>query len=61
VGEDLVRHLEEKSQKVRWRNDERDEEFVLFSKSGFEDGLSERLGEGWRLYGLDELEEVFGG
>ena len=59
VGEDLVRHHEEKCQKVRWRNGERDEEFVLFSKSGFEDGLSERLDERWSLYGLDELKMLF--
>jgi AAA+ ATPase superfamily predicted ATPase len=59
VGEDLVRQLEEKSQKVRWRNGERDEEFVLFSKSGFEDGLRESLGDSWHTYDLSELETVF--
>jgi AAA+ ATPase superfamily predicted ATPase len=61
VCEGVVRGLEEKKDEVRWRGGDRTEKFVLFSKSGFEDGLSERLDEGWRLYGLDELKEAFGG
>jgi AAA+ ATPase superfamily predicted ATPase len=59
VGEDVARRLEEKEDEVRWRDGERTVRFVLFSKSGFEDGLSERLDERWSLYGLDELESLF--
>jgi AAA+ ATPase superfamily predicted ATPase len=59
VGEGVARRLEEKAGEVRWRNGKREEEFVLFSRSGFEDGLSERLGDEWRLYGLEDMRRVF--
>lgn len=59
VGEGVARRLEEKADEVRWRDGEREEEFVLFSRSGFEDGLEERLGDEWRLYCLEDLRRVF--
>ncbi len=61
VGEGVVRGLEEKKDEVRWRDGDRTEKFALFSKSGFEDGLLERLGERWHLYGLDDIKEAFVG
>ena len=59
VGFDVARSLEEKADEVRWRNGERTEEFVLFSKSGFEEGVSDRLDNRWRLYGSESIEELF--
>jgi AAA+ ATPase superfamily predicted ATPase len=59
VGEGVARSFEEKVEEVRWRNDEREEEFVLFSKAGFEDGLEELFGDEWKLYGLEDLRRIF--
>jgi len=62
VGMKLLKDLEGKSGKVRWRNQEsRNEEYVLFSKNGFTEELSEEA-EGrddLRLYGLERVSSVF--
>ncbi|WP_436910194.1 ATP-binding protein [Halosimplex marinum] len=58
VGSALVSQLREKAERVRWGSDTRDEEFALFSKSGFADGLADNVGDNWSLFGLSELEDV---
>lgn len=55
VGEALVDNLQAKAPKVRWGPDDRTEEFVLFSKSGFVDGLEERIGDNWSLFALADI------
>jgi len=55
VGPALVSQLREKAERVRWGPDTRDEEFALFSKSGFVDELDTDLGEDWSLFGLSEM------
>jgi len=54
VGIDVARRLEKKADGVRWRNGERDESFVLFSKSGFKK-ISNKLGENWMLYDASDI------
>jgi AAA+ ATPase superfamily predicted ATPase len=58
VGHTLVAQLREKAERVRWGPDSRAEEFALFSKSGFVDGLAEDVDDNWSLYDLDEVEAV---
>ena len=58
VGHGLASQLQEKAERVQWGPDTREEEFALFSKSGFVDGLPDELGENWSLYGLDEIEAL---
>lgn len=58
VGWPLVEDLREKSENVRWGPDSRDERFALFSKSGFEAGLADEVGEDWTLYDLDDLDTL---
>lgn len=48
-----------KASEVRWRTGSRTEEYALFSKSGFEDGLKQRLDERWRLFDLEWFDAVF--
>ncbi|EMA63594.1 ATPase [Halorubrum distributum JCM 13561] len=55
VGPALVSQLREKAEHVRWGPDTRDEEFALFSKSGFVDELDTDLDEDWSLFGLSEM------
>jgi len=55
VGPALASQLREKAQRVRWGPDTREEEFALFSKSGFVDGFADDIDESWSLYGLSEL------
>ncbi|WP_423997376.1 ATP-binding protein [Halorubrum trapanicum] len=55
VGPALVSQLREKAERVRWGPDTRDEEFALFSKSGFVDELDTDLDEDWSLFGLSEM------
>jgi len=55
VGPALVSQLREKAERVRWGPDTRDEDFALFSKSGFVDGVADDVDENWSLYGLSEL------
>jgi AAA+ ATPase superfamily predicted ATPase len=58
VGYGLVSSLEEKADRVRWGPDTRTEEFALFSRSGFVDGLAADLGDNWELFDLQRLEAV---
>jgi len=58
VGHGLVESLQEKADRVRWGPDTRDEEFALFSKSGFVDGLDGDLDDSWSLFSLDELDDL---
>jgi len=58
VGHALASQLRDKAERVRWGPDTREEEFVLFSKSGFVDGLADDLDDNWSLYGPHELEAV---
>jgi AAA+ ATPase superfamily predicted ATPase len=59
VGYGVARRLAEKASEVRWRTGSRTEEYALFSKSGFEDGLKQRLDERWRLFDLEWFDAVF--
>ncbi|NGM70456.1 ATP-binding protein [Natronolimnobius sp. AArcel1] len=61
VGYGLVDDLQKKATNVRWGPKDRSEHFVLFSKSGFVDGLASELDESWLLVDLDDLEQVFSG
>ena len=59
VGYGLAKRLEEKAEQVRWRTGSRTEEYALFSKSGFEEGLEDRLGSEWQLFDLRWFDAVF--
>ncbi len=59
VGKSLADDLRHKADNVRWGPDDRQEQFVLFSKSGFVDGLAQNLEPNWLLVELDELDRVF--
>jgi len=50
--------LKEKAKKVRWKNEEREEKYALFSKSGFTDELKEHEDD-LELYSLEEMERLF--
>ncbi|WP_440767214.1 ATP-binding protein [Natronorubrum sp. DTA7] len=58
VGRSLVERLRAKAESVRWGSGTRDEQFALFSKSGFVDGLDEEVGENWSLVTLENLEAL---
>jgi AAA+ ATPase superfamily predicted ATPase len=51
----LVTQLRDKAERVRWGSDTRDEEFALFSKNGFGDGLADNLEDNWSLFTLPQL------
>jgi len=57
----LLDDLKEKAKKVRWKNDERKEEYALFSKNGFSDELIEHSNESveLKLYPLEKIRSVF--
>ena len=59
VGKSLRTDLREKAGNVRWGPDDRDEQFALFSKSGFVDGLAQGLDAEWTLIDLAEIEQLF--
>lgn len=59
VGMALVEDLREKAHEVRWKTSEREEEYVLFSKSGFENGLRDSLDDRWQLVNLQQLADIF--
>ncbi|WP_121743411.1 ATP-binding protein [Natronorubrum halophilum] len=59
VGHALVKSLRSKAESVRWGSGNREEQFALFSKSGFVDGLEDELDDSWSLFGLDDLERLF--
>ena len=41
IGLNILNELKEKSKKVIWNNDKREEYYILFSKSGFSEDLIE--------------------
>ena len=45
VGTDILDELERKAKLVGWRNSDRKDYFVLFSRSGFTENLAKRAGE----------------
>lgn len=60
VGLKLLKDLEEKSEKVRWKNKKsRKEKYALFSKNGFKKELREesKKRENLELYNLEKLSE----
>jgi len=58
VGRSVAERLREKADRVRWGPATRDEEFALFSKSGFVDGLAAELDDGWSLFGPAEMDDL---
>jgi hypothetical protein len=50
--------LRAKADRVRWGSDSRDEQFALFSKRGFADGLEDEVGDDWSLFTLDDVERL---
>ncbi|MFB6140710.1 MAG: ATP-binding protein [Halosimplex sp.] len=56
VGRSLASELREKADRVRWGPDTREEEFALFSKRGFVDGLADELDDRWTLFDLTTIE-----
>ncbi|WP_394740051.1 ATP-binding protein [Natronococcus roseus] len=59
VGHALVDDLRSKTENVRWGSPDRDEQFALFSKSGFVDGLGTDLSSNWTLFDLEDLRTLF--
>ncbi len=61
VDTDLLHDLKQKVEKVRWKNDQRHEEFFLFSKSGFTKELKQHASNSdeLTLYSLKEMKEEF--
>ena len=57
VGETLLRQLEEKTEKVQWKNKNREENFALFSKNGFTQRLKETAEQrkDLNLYNLEKV------
>jgi AAA+ ATPase superfamily predicted ATPase len=58
IGYGLVESLRAKADRVRWGPDSRNEDFALFSKSGFVDGLDDDLDDSWSLFSLEELDDL---
>ena len=58
VGEDLVESLRAKAENVRWGPSDRDEQFALFSKNGFVDGLEAQLDDSWSLFSVADIDEL---
>ncbi|ACV48176.1 MULTISPECIES: ATP-binding protein [Halomicrobium] len=58
VGHGLASQLREKGERVRWGPDTRDEEYALFSRNGFVDGLADDLGDDWELFDLSRIGEI---
>ncbi len=59
VGYALVDDLQAKAENVRWGSGNRNEQFALFSKSGFVDGLEDDLDGNWALFDIDDLRALF--
>ncbi|MFP3872733.1 MAG: ATP-binding protein [Candidatus Aenigmatarchaeota archaeon] len=57
----LLNDLKKKTKKVRWNDEEREEEYTLFSRSGFSDELEEYAddSEELRLYSLKDMKVLF--
>lgn len=60
VDMSLLKSLKEKASQVRWKDDHREEEYMLFSRSGFTADLKE-LDDEVTLYSLDRMESEFYG
>ena len=58
VGHALAADLRDKADRVRWGPDSREEQFALFSKSGFVDGLADDLDGDWSLFALPEIDSL---
>lgn len=60
VGLDLLNDLKEKSKKVRWKNENRDEKYALFSRSGFTDKLNKHASEcdDLKIYSLTDMKDI---
>ncbi|MFP9193883.1 ATP-binding protein [Natrialbaceae archaeon A-CW1-1] len=60
VGYSLVDNLRNKAENVRWGPETRSEQFALFSKSGFVDGLEQEVedNEKWLFFDLTKLDSV---
>src|SRR6056297_626647 len=58
VGEDLVESLQAKAENVRWGPPDRDEQFALFSKNGFVDGLEAQLDDSWSLFTVSDIDDL---
>lgn len=58
VGHGLADSLRTKATDVRWGPADRTEEFALFARSGFVDGLRDDLGDEWSLFGPAELRDL---
>ncbi len=61
VDFDLLNDLKEKAKKVRWNNEEREETYTLFSRSGFSDELEEHSNDSdeLELYSLEDMRSLF--
>lgn len=59
VGRGVATRLETVASEVRWGPSDREERFVLFSKSGFTDQLQSALDERWKLFDMADLEAFF--
>ncbi|MEF8836201.1 MAG: ATP-binding protein [Candidatus Thermoplasmatota archaeon] len=58
VGLELFYDLKQKSEKVRWNSRKREEDYILFSKSGFERKVHQ-LDEEVKLFNLEDMKKVF--
>nr|WP_233138798.1 hypothetical protein [Halorubrum salipaludis] len=61
MGRALVKSLRATADRVRWGPPDRTEQFALFSKSGFTDGLEAELGDDWSLFGSDDIASLLTG
>lgn len=61
VGFSLLNDLKEKAEEVRWNNDDREEKYVLFSKSGFADDLKQYSDDNNNIetYSIKKMEKLF--
>lgn len=61
VGTKVFEDLQDTSEKVRWHNKSRKEEYLLFSKKGFTAKLEQRAEKDnqLQLFDLNELEKIF--
>lgn len=58
VGMSEFKNLKETAQKVKWKNTNRDEHYIIFSKNGFKKEL-EHTDENLILYDLEKIKELF--
>ncbi|WP_136688971.1 ATP-binding protein [Halorhabdus amylolytica] len=59
VGSDELERLRAKADRVRWRSDQREERYALFSKRGFSERLLEEgSGTAVELYDLERIERI---